>query len=64
MEQMENKKQMIDLNPAKFINALYSNGLNTPFKSRDCQTEFKNQGWTISCLQEIHFRYKDTNSSN
>lgn len=28
------KSKMIDLNPAKFINTLYSNGLNIPVKKR------------------------------
>lgn len=49
--------------PSQIHKLLYSNNLNTPIKSSDCQTKFKNQGWTICCLNEIHFKYKDTNSS-
>lgn len=58
MRHIENKKNMADLNPTI---ALKVNGLNTLVKRHRLLDCIKNQDLTMCHLQEMLFRFKDTN---
>ena len=42
------------------ISTIALNGLNAPIKTQRLSEWIKKQDPTICCLQETHFRYKDT----
>ena len=53
---------MMTLNSYLSIVTLNVNGLNDPIKRRRVSDWIKKQDPSICCLQETHFRQKDTNS--
>lgn len=55
---MENKQQNGRLNSTILIISFNINGLNNLIK---WQTGLKKQGQVIYCLQEMYFKYNDTN---
>ena len=51
---------MVNVHLAILIITLNVNGLNTPIKRQRMTEWTKKQDLVICCLQEIHFKYKDT----
>lgn len=50
---------MVHINPATSTTTLIVNGLKPP-KKKIVRVDLKNKILTICCLQETHFKYKDT----
>ena len=56
---------MVDINPTMLIITLNINCLNASIKKTLSENILKNEiQLSICCLQEAHFKYKDTNRLN
>ena len=51
---------MVDTNPTISIISLNVSGLNAPIKKERLPEWIKKHDPTIFCLQETHYKYKDT----
>ena len=61
--QTENNKNMVSINPAKSIITLQVKGLNAPIGRQKLSGWISKKDPAICCLQETHFKYKETYGS-